>query len=350
MRPLPRPELLDLPPAPHGGDAHSGLVDFSTGVCPLPPPKAVLTALQAADVTRYPHPSALPLREAAARAHEVTADAIVAGNGSVELLWALARAFVGPGRKALVLTPAFGEYAQAVRASGGRLITLVAEGPPFRWDAAPLLAALEAHRPSLVFVGRPSNPCLSLMQRQALEEVVRAHPATLFAVDEAYLPLFPGEEGLAPGPNVALVRSLTKVLALPGVRLGYLVAAPEVARAVRAALPPWNVSAPALAAGQAALDVLPSLLPHIQAEVTRLRAMQSALLASAGARVDAEGGTFLLVRVGDAPGFTRRMAEAGVRVRDATSLGLPHHVRLGVRPEAEHPRLREAVAHALENV
>ncbi|MBZ4420311.1 histidinol-phosphate transaminase [Myxococcus sp. RHSTA-1-4] len=350
MRPLPRPELLDLPPAPHGGDAGSGLVDFSTGVCPLPPPKAVLAALRSADVTRYPHPSALPLREAAARAHGVVADAVVAGNGSAELLWALARAFVGPGRKALVLTPAFGEYAQAVRASGGRLATLVAEGPPFRWDAERLFAALGAHRPSLVFVGRPSNPCLALVPRQTLEEAARAHPETLFAVDEAYLPLHPGEEGLTPGPNVALVRSLTKVLALPGVRLGYLVASPEVARAVRAALPPWNVSSPALAAGRVALEVLPLLLPGIQAEVTRLRASQAALLASVGARVDAEGGTFLLVRVGDAPGFTRRMAEAGVRVRDATSLGLPHHVRLGVRPEAEHPRLRAALAHALENV
>lgn len=348
MRPLPRPELLDLPPAPHGGDAGHGLVDFSTGVCPLPPPESVLAALRSADVTRYPHPSALPLREAAARAHDVSPDAIVAGNGSAELLWALARAFVGPGRKALVLTPAFGEYAQAVRASGGKLATLEAEGPPFQWDAARLLAALDVHHPSLVFVGRPSNPCLSLLPYPTLAKAARAHPGTLFAVDEAYLPLFPGEEGLTPGPNVALVRSLTKVLALPGVRLGYLVASPDVARVVRAALPPWNVSAPALAAGLAALAVLPSVLPEIQAEVTRLRTLQSVLLTSMGARVDAEGGTFLLVRVDDAPGFTRRMADAGVRVRDATSLGLPRHLRLGVRLEAEHPRLREALVHALE--
>ena len=62
--PVPRGELRDLRPAVHGGDAPAGVIDFSTGVSPLPPPPALLAAIRAADVTRYPHPTALPLRQA----------------------------------------------------------------------------------------------------------------------------------------------------------------------------------------------------------------------------------------------------------------------------------------------
>ena len=66
-------------------------MDFSTGVSPLLPPWVVLEAARGADVTRYPHPTALPLRERIAEVHGLTPDAVVAGNGSVELIWALAR-------------------------------------------------------------------------------------------------------------------------------------------------------------------------------------------------------------------------------------------------------------------
>src|SRR4051812_34096235 len=111
MRPEPRPEFRDLAPAVHGGDAPQGVRDFSTGVSPLAPPSSVLAALRNTDVTRYPHPTALPLREALAAAHGCSPEEIVAGAGAVELIWALARAFAGIARHAVVFGPAFGEYA-----------------------------------------------------------------------------------------------------------------------------------------------------------------------------------------------------------------------------------------------
>jgi histidinol-phosphate/aromatic aminotransferase/cobyric acid decarboxylase-like protein len=76
--------------------------------------------------------------------------------------------------------------------------------------------------------------------------------------------------------------------------------------------------------------------------VTRLRKAQEAVLAEAGARVEATGGTFLLCRVPEARAFATAAVHAGIRVRDCTSLGLPQHLRLGVRPEADHPLLRAA--------
>lgn len=315
MRPEPRPELRELPPAVHGGDAPDGVVDFSTGVSPLPPPPAVLAALRAADVTRYPHPTALPLRRAIAARHGVEVAGVVAGAGSVELIWALARAFGGAGRRVGFVAPAFGEYAQAARASGAETM------------AVPLHAECD-----LLFVARPGNPTL------ALPDVGRAR-ARLCVVDEAYQPLCAGVAPVAPSPGVAVLRSLTKVFALPGLRLGYLLASPAVAQAVRAALPPWNVSQPAIAAGLAAVA---EPTEPVRDAVAALRARMIERLARLGVTPVAAGGTFVVVEVGDAARFAARMLERGVRVRDCSSFGLPSLVRLGVRDDADQERLAGA--------
>ena len=136
-----------------------------------------------------------------------------------------------------------------------------------------------------------------------------------------------------------MLRSLTKLFALPGLRLGYLVATPLVARAVQAALPPWNVSAPAIAAGLAALA---EPTEPVRAAVDELRGRMLARLAAIGVAPVVAAGTFVVVDVGDAAPFARAMLARGVRVRDCASFGLPALVRLGVRGEADVLRLVEA--------
>lgn len=308
MRPEPRAELRDLPPAQHGGDAPDGAIDFSTGVSPLPPPAAIVRAIAAADVGRYPHPTALPLRRAIAARHGVGEECVVVGAGSCELIWALARAFGGSGRRVGFVAPAFGEYAQAARASG-------AETMPVAVDADC----------DLLFVARPGNPLLDAPE-------VAAARARLTVVDEAYQPLV-DVAPVSPSESVCVLRSLTKVFALPGLRLGYLLASPTVARAVQAALPPWNVSAPAIAAGLVAIDVPTA---PVRAAVDELRARMIARLGVAPA---AAGGTFVVVEVGDAAAFSARLLARGIRVRDCTSFGLPSLVRLGVRGDDDQERL-----------
>src|SRR4051794_39847314 len=113
MAPEPRPELLSLPAAIHGGSLDATVLDFSTGISPLPPPPALVDAIRNADLWRYPHPTAGPVREAMGALHDSPPERVVVGAGSVELIWAVARAFGGPGRTGLVVTPAFGEYGQA---------------------------------------------------------------------------------------------------------------------------------------------------------------------------------------------------------------------------------------------
>src|SRR5712671_3977042 len=129
MPPSARPALSSLQAAVHGGGAPPGVVDFSTGVSTLPVPESVLAAARASDLSRYPHPTALPLRIAVARAHGGEPEEVVAGAGSTELIWALAGAFGGPGRTVLAPHPGFAEYAQGARASGARVVEFPGAGP-----------------------------------------------------------------------------------------------------------------------------------------------------------------------------------------------------------------------------
>jgi histidinol-phosphate/aromatic aminotransferase/cobyric acid decarboxylase-like protein len=200
-----RPELRDLPPVVHGGDAPPGVLDFSTGVSPLPAPPRILEAVRAADLSRYPHPTAQPLREKLAPLHDARPDELVAGAGSVELIWALARAFAGPGRRGVVFGPAFGEYEQALRASG-----------------AEVGGAIEGA--SIAFLCRPGNPTLAVPPAGEIAALAARNAGTLVVVDEAYLPMFDDAAPVARAPNVAVLRSMTKLFALPGLRLGYLIA------------------------------------------------------------------------------------------------------------------------------
>lgn len=341
MRPSARPELVNLQAAVHGGDAPPGVVDFSTGVSPLPLPAPVLAAARTADLSRYPHPTALPLRIAIARAHGVGAEEVVAGAGSTELIWALARAFGGLGRTVLSPRPGFAEYGQAAQASGARLVEFPGAGPRTGLGLDRAAALAREAEASLIFVPRPSTPWPEVPPAETIESLCRVAPAALVVVDEAYLPLFDEVQPLRPGGNLAILRSLTKALALPGLRLGYLLADSAVAGAVRAALPPWNVSAPAAAAGIAALD-RPELLVEAREAIGRLREDLAERLRAAGARIVAAGGPFLLCEIGAASAFTAALLRRGLRVRDCTSFGLPRHVRLGARLPEENALLAAA--------
>jgi histidinol-phosphate/aromatic aminotransferase/cobyric acid decarboxylase-like protein len=336
MQPEPRRELSALIPVFHGGAAPATMIDFSTGVSPLPPPAPILRAIADADVTRYPDSTARPLRERLAALHAVEPEQVVIGAGSVELIWALARAFAGPGRRGLVLGPCFGEYAQALRASGARCLEL---RPPAPFAVDVTAAEHAAHLSSIAFMCRPGNPTLRHEPPALIDALAARSPSTLWVIDEAYASMF---DDLAPVPvrtNVLLLRSLTKLFALPGLRLGYLVASLPVARAVQLSLPPWNVSAPAQAAGLAACESAAEI-PAIRRELAGLRQRLVERLGSE--RLVAQGGPFLLYRVGDAASFTRALDAAGCRVRDCTSFGLPEHVRVGVRPPADQDVLASA--------
>jgi histidinol-phosphate/aromatic aminotransferase/cobyric acid decarboxylase-like protein len=140
---------------------------------------------------------------------------------------------------------------------------------------------------------------------------------------------------------------MTKDHALPGLRLGYLLAAPEVARAVEAVRPPWSVNAGALRAGLATLQ------PEAEAHVARARPLVADSrrlltdgLAKLGYAVLPSAANFVLVEVGDGAAFRRDLLRHRIVVRDCASFGLPAHVRIACRL----PEECAALLHAIEQV
>jgi histidinol-phosphate aminotransferase len=342
-----RLDLARLAPAVHGGaPARAGRVlDFSQSVNPLGPSPRVAAAARAAPLDRYPEPEADTLRAALADRLGLPAARVVVGSGSAEIFWLLALAYLNGDDTALTIGPTFAEYARATRLAGARVVEVAARAEDgFRPDWTAVQAAVERERPRLVFLCNPNNPTGTYCDRAAVEALLAATPG-LLVLDEAFVG-FLGEpwdvRPLLADERLVVVRSLTKDHALAGLRLGYALAAPDVARALQWAQPPWSVNAAAQAAGLAALEE-DSHVAHGRALADEAKAFLAAELRALGWSPLPSAANFLLVEVGDAAAWTRTLQTDGIYVRDCTSFGLPRHVRLAARPLAECAALVAAV-------
>jgi histidinol-phosphate aminotransferase len=324
------------------------IVDFSSNQSPLGAAPAVAAAGAGAVVDAYPDPRAGELVEILAARHGVPAGAVVAGNGSTELIRLLAQLALRPHDVALALAPSFGEYVVGTLLTGARLESVMlahaGDGAGFVCDEPTLRAVLANLRPRLCWLCSPNNPTGSALPATLIAALVEEHADTLFVLDEAYCELLAAPqwspELLAAG-NLVILRSMTKYWGLAGLRLGYAVADLSLALPLRAAAPPWNVNACAQAAGVAALADLDH---HAQA-VELLRRERDRLVVELRARgwtVESTSAGFFLIHVGDAAAARRALLSRGCLVRDCASFGLPEYVRVSPRHAPQNARLLEA--------
>ena len=304
------------------------LVDLSASVNPYGPHPEVIAAAQAAVMNRYPEPDGRTLRAAYAELAGVEPAQVLAGNGSTELLYLLARSYNGP---AFIVGPTFGEYRAACEAVGHEVSEL-SPGPSLRHDVTSVEQAIAAPRPGLVFVCNPNNPTgqlWSAAEVQRIAEATRSVGGTLL-VDEAYMD-FAGTEcqHSRPGGGVLVLRSLTKLHAIPGLRLGFLLGDSDAIARVARQQPSWSVNAAAAAAGLAALR-LTEWEDDCRARVVATREQLISALRDAGLPFLASRANFVLLEAGGATAFRARMIEFGWVLRDCTSFGLPRHVRIAI--------------------
>ncbi|MBI3362483.1 MAG: histidinol-phosphate aminotransferase family protein [Chloroflexi bacterium] len=318
------------------------VLDFSVNVNPFGPSPLVSQALRDLDVASYPDREAIVLREALARANAVGVENLLVGNGTAELIWLAAHAFLRDGGPALIVGPTFGEYERAARAVGAE-VTEVRAGPPdFCVDVDRLIAAIESTRPRLVFLCNPNNPTGARLTGGEVWRIAAACGESFLVLDEAYrsfVTLSPF--GPPPRNNVIVMRSMTKDFALAGLRLGYALARPELVAALRAIQPPWSVNGPAQAAGLAALADLGHLRRTLQLTQEAARDLRMAM-AAAGARVNESQTHFHLVEIGDGATWRAWLLRRGCLVRDCASFGLPQYVRVGTRRPGENEKLIQA--------
>jgi histidinol-phosphate aminotransferase len=354
--PLPSPRVRALAPCPHGsvtdaelralGLERPGVIDFSASTNPLGPSPHARQVLAELAIGRYPDDNAAALQTAIARHIGLDPAGVLVGNGSVELIFLLALAYLDPGDRVVVVGPTFGEYARAARMMGADVTEWRADAAAaFQPDVPTLCAAIRRLGPKLVFLCNPNNPTGVLLGRADITSILDATPG-LLVLDEAYISFVespPRTLDLRSDGRLVVLRSLTKDCALAGLRLGYAVAVPEVIEVLRSVRYPWSVNAAAQAAGLAALADVAHLQRSL-AVVQEAKRYLQAELSNLGLRVLPAAANFMLVEVGDGQRFRRQVLQRGCCLRDCTSFGLPTFVRIGVRTLPECRQLVAAIA------
>ena len=323
-------------PAPVHGGTDAGPEprwDFSTNANALGPCPAVLRAVQAADLSRYPDPRYTSLRAVLAAHHATAPDRIAVGAGASELILRLVRAVPGP---VLVLGPTFSEYARCAGMEGRAVVE--AHSPAEFLD-------LQRRQGGLGFLCWPNNPTGTVWPA---DFVAAAAERGRLVVDLAYAPLCHEKTiDAAAAAGAVHLHAPNKAFCLTGLRAAYAVV-PAGWPALEALAPSWVIG-PAGVAFLAAIvtDAAQSWLAECRPVLAAWRRALAEGVAACGPEVQESPVPFLLARVGDAGAVTRRLRAQGVRVRDATSFGLPDWIRLAAAPPVWRDALLAALPAAL---
>ena len=329
-----------------------GIAKLSSNELPYPVQDSVLAALTdaAAGVNRYPEMTGQSLAEALAARHAehgIDPAQVVLGNGSVALIQHLLDTVCEPGDEVVIPWRSFEAYPICVAVAGARAVRVpvTAEG---RHDVPAMLAAVTP-RTRVVMACTPNNPTGPALTGAELEALVDGAPdGVLVLVDEAYLDFVTDSavgdalDLLADHPGLVVSRTFSKAHALAGMRVGYLVAEPALAAAIRSVATPFGVSLPAQAAAGAAIS--PEALAETGRRARAVAAERDRVLAALrdqGWTVpDAQGNFFWLPVGEDAAALAAHFADAGILVRPFAGDG----VRVSIGTPEENDRVLAAAA------
>ena len=300
----------------------------------LPSVSAVL-AEQTAGVSRYPDMTATALVDAIASHHGVAPERVAVGAGSVEVCGQLASATVETGDEVVFGWRAFEAYPIITAVAGGAAVKVPLANYVHDVDA---MAAAVTDRTRLVYLCNPNNPTGTAIGRAELLRLADALPAeVLLVVDEAYREYVDPEQVpdafalLGERPNVVVTRTFSKAYALAGLRVGYCLAAPEVASAVRKCQVPFSVSGLAQAAAIAALGEAEEVARRAKLTVVERERVRAALTAD-GYDVPPSQANFVWLPLGErSADFAAFCLDGDVVVRPFAGEGV--RVTIGTEPE-----------------
>ncbi|MDQ1599731.1 MAG: histidinol-phosphate aminotransferase [Actinomycetota bacterium] len=336
------------PPAPRPGQQ---VYKLSSNENPYPPLPGVVEAAEAAvaQMNRYPDMGNTALYDALAERLGVRRERLAAGTGSVAVLYHLLQAFCDPGDEVVYAWRSFEAYPIAVSATGGTSVQVpvTADG---RHDLDAMAAAI-TDRTRLVLVCSPNNPTGTAVRRGELERFLDQVPRdVLVVIDEAYCEFVRDAEVpdalevYRERANVAVLRTFSKAYGLAGLRVGYAVAHPPVADALRKTAVPFGVSSIAQAAAVASLAAEDELLQRVAALVEERTRVQAALREQGWSSVPDSQANFVWLRLGERTTELAAACDAaGVVVRPFAGEGA--RVTIG-EPEANDVFLQVAKAFA----
>jgi len=313
-------------PLVHGGDltaarrlfpaAPRPFVDLSTGINPHP---YRVSRLPVKTFAGLPDGDALEaLAKAAAKAYAAPSATYVLCAPGTQILLPLASQLVPPGRAAII-APTYGEFARAAALAGHQVVEVRDPG--------------EINDVKLVFVSNPNNPDGRVFAKKdlvALAKELRRRGGLLVA-DEAFMDVGPAAESLASEValgSIVVLRSFGKFFGLAGLRLGFALAAPQLASQLAALLGPWAVSGPALTIGAAALADQ-AWIDGTRQRLAKTAQKLDAVLSRAGLNIIDGTSLFRLTRTPHANALFNHLGRAGILVRrfpeqkDWLRFGLP---------------------------
>ncbi len=357
LRPEPRPGVKTIKAYVPGKSAAPGVAKvfkLSSNETPLGPSPAARAAYAAAGarLEDYPDGAATVLREAIARVYGLDPARIICGAGSDEILNLVAHAYVGPGDEVVYSEHGFLVYPIATRAAGGTPV--VAKERELVADVDALLAAV-TDRTRIVFLANPNNPTGTYVP---FEEVRRLHaglPANvLLVLDAAYAEYVrrndyeTGLELALTAENVLMTRTFSKIHGLAALRIGWAVGPAHVIDAMNRIRGPFNMNAPALAAGAAAIADAAHVEAAVAHNLTWLEWLTREITAL-GLEVTPSVGNFILIHFPEAAGRTAAEADAfltrrGLILRQVSSYGLPRCLRMTVGSEEANRLVVAALA------
>lgn len=349
----PREGVMAIAPYQGGAATIAGVnraIKLSSNENPFgPSPRAREAYLGAADgLALYPDGGAAVLRRAIAKAHGLEAGRIVCGAGSDELIALLARAYAGPGDEVLYSAHGFLMYRLSALAAGATPVA--APERELTADVDALIAHLSA-RTRLVFLANPNNPTGTMLPGAELARLADALPErALLVVDAAYAEYVRGYDGgaalAAARENVVMLRTFSKIHGLAALRLGWAFGPAHVIDVLNRVRGPFNVSAPALAAGAQAVQDR-DYVEHCAITNEVWRDWLTKELRAAGFGVQPSHGNFVLVDTGDrAEAVDRHLAGRGLIVRRMDGYGLPGHLRITIGDAAACRAVADAMRRA----
>lgn len=335
----------------HGGDIYRNEVslDFSVNLNPMGIPGPVMDECVRAlsDLTNYPDHMQQGLREAIASMEGVDADDIICGNGASELIMATVHA-MRPS-KALITAPCYAGYRYALEAAGAEIREHMLKEPESFVLTDAIMEEITDDL-DIMFLADPNNPSGRLIDRELLSRIKAAckEKGICLVMDECFLPLTAsGTKAPENGDGTVYLRAFTKTLAIPGLRLGYIVCRDKtITDKIRRQLPEWNISVISQRAGIAAAklasdqsDYMRDSLKLIEAE----RSYMSKELTKAGIKVYPSDTSYLLIKSRE--GLYEKLLAKGILIRRCENFsGLDSsYFRLALRTHDDNEKLIAAI-------
>ena len=292
----------------------------------------------------------------------IPADNILVSNGSSSLIFAVLPRIIKANTTVVSLDPSYSEYPHVVRnIIGGRLLSLpLAPEDDFQLSESKFIKHIQTTNPDFLIIVNPNSPTGSLLDKEVLLSAIKRFPNTTFIVDEAYIDFVGTDQSVESHvphcSNLVVIKSMSKVYALSGARVGYAVCPSWVIDAASLFFPPWPVSLIAQVCAVRALQD-PSYYREKYEQTHQLRRMLASSLANLNfvERVYPSVANFVLIKLTSrvrAEALVRLMKRKNIFLRDCTGLSprLGHsHVRIAVKSEAVNQMICESLAHLSED-